>query len=166
MKLFKFTSKDKSGNREVRMAYIDGIPNLFTLNGEICDVTINKEIGKLTIKSAVIKNHEAHLDLDKIIDARVMTEKEIVESDKSVIGRAVVGGLLLGPLGGIVGGMSGIGSKKKTTNKTFMIISYMSGDEEKKLVFEIVGASIGWDKMVKELPKKYDENNSNGPVEL
>ena len=41
-------------------------------------------------------------------------EYETIEKDKSVIGRAVVGGLLLGPVGAIVGGMSGIGAKKET----------------------------------------------------
>ena len=41
-------------------------------------------------------------------------EYETIEKDKSVIGRAVVGGLLLGPVGAIVGGMSGIGTKKET----------------------------------------------------
>lgn len=41
-------------------------------------------------------------------------EYETIEKDKSVIGRAIVGGLLLGPVGAIVGGMSGIGTKKET----------------------------------------------------
>lgn len=95
MKLFKFTSKDKNGNRECRLAYIDGIPNLFKLPGEMCDVTINQETRKLTVKSVFAKDREASLDLDKIIDARIMTEKEISESNKSVVGRAVVGSLLL-----------------------------------------------------------------------
>lgn len=33
-------------------------------------------------------------------------------AEKSVVGRAIVGGILLGGLGAIIGGMSGIGSKK------------------------------------------------------
>ena len=41
-------------------------------------------------------------------------EYETIEKDKSVIGRAIVGGLLLGPVGAIVGGMSGIGTKQET----------------------------------------------------
>ncbi len=41
-------------------------------------------------------------------------EYATIEKDKSVIGRAIVGGLLLGPVGAIVGGMSGIGTKKET----------------------------------------------------
>jgi hypothetical protein len=35
--------------------------------------------------------------------------------DKSVLGRAAIGGLLLGPLGAVVGGMSGVGGKQKLT---------------------------------------------------
>ena len=62
--------------------------------------------------------------------------------------------------------MSGIGSKKKETNKTFMIITYISSDEEKKLVFEVVGSSIGWNKLLKELPRKYNEISTDGPIEL
>ena len=40
MKLFKFTSKDKNGNRECRLAYIDGIPNLFKLPGEMNPIKV------------------------------------------------------------------------------------------------------------------------------
>lgn len=40
-------------------------------------------------------------------------EREIIDKDKSVIGRAVVGGLILGPVGAVVGGMSGLGTKKQ-----------------------------------------------------
>ena len=78
MKLFKFTSKDKNGNREMqKQPGIDGIPNLFKLPGEMCDVTINQETRKLTVKSVFAKDREASLDLDKIIDARIMTERNL-----------------------------------------------------------------------------------------
>ena len=39
---------------------------------------------------------------------------EQVQADKSVIGRGIAGGLLLGPVGAIVGGMSGLGKKDLT----------------------------------------------------
>lgn len=52
--------------------------------------------------------------------------------DKSVVGRAAAGGLLLGPLGAVLGGMSGIGSKSKKLDKEtdYLIINYW--DKETK----------------------------------
>lgn len=44
---------------------------------------------------------------------KFISHKQLGTEDKSVIGRAVVGGLLLGPLGAVVGGISGVGSKTK-----------------------------------------------------
>lgn len=43
---------------------------------------------------------------------KIIIEDKTTEKDKSIVGRAVVGGLLLGPVGAIVGGMTGIGTKK------------------------------------------------------
>lgn len=39
--------------------------------------------------------------------------KQITEEDKSVAGREIVGGLVFGVAGAVVGGMSGMGTKKK-----------------------------------------------------
>lgn len=60
----------------------------------------------------------------QIISLKTVSQEELVKTDKSVIGRAVVGGLILGPLGAIVGGMSGIGSKEKFINKQYFIINF------------------------------------------
>lgn len=71
----------------------------------------------LSIKSGVINKQVLFsapiADCDMLFE-REYTPKEvqIVEKDKSVIGRAVVGGVLLGPVGAVVGGMSGIGTNK------------------------------------------------------
>jgi len=60
----------------------------------------------------------------QIISINRTSKVELLNTDKSVIGRAVVGGLILGPLGAVVGGMSGIGTKQKIKDKSFLVINY------------------------------------------
>lgn len=60
----------------------------------------------------------------QIISLEKTTESELIKMDKSVIGRAVVGGLILGPLGAIIGGISGIGTKEKISEKNYLIINF------------------------------------------
>ncbi len=66
----------------------------------------------------------------QIISIKQTSRDELIRTDKSVIGRAVVGGLILGPLGAIVGGMSGIGSKEKLKNQNYLVINFW--DKETK----------------------------------
>lgn len=60
----------------------------------------------------------------QIIKLSTATEKQIMTESKSVIGRAIVGGLILGPLGAVIGGISGVGSKQKLKGKFYLIINY------------------------------------------
>lgn len=64
------------------------------------------------------------IHFDQIIDMKCVPLENFEEQNKSVIGRAIVGGLLLGPLGAIVGGMSGIGKKVKQLGKFVLIINF------------------------------------------
>lgn len=145
-----FGSKDKSGNRSVNFMAVDGLPGYH--QGDAVNATIDTVSRELVIKARAFKRPEIKLPLARITYAQSKTETEIQERDKSVIERAAVGALLLGPLGAMVGGMSGIGSKKKSSSKNFLIIAYSAQDgNEKAIALEIVGASIGWRDFLKEI---------------
>ncbi|TEB12895.1 hypothetical protein Psfp_03633 [Pelotomaculum sp. FP] len=64
-----------------------------------------------------------------IINVKYFTDIEITEEQKSVIGRAVVGTMLAGPLGGIVGGMSGLQSSKMKQTVYYLAIDCIYKDE-------------------------------------
>lgn len=87
----------------------------------------------LTIKVAFGKQ-EATLKYSQITDVFYGLETEIVEKNKSVIGRAVAGGLLFGGIGAVVGGISGTGTKAKKERHFYFIISYTSSAGEEKFI--------------------------------
>jgi len=75
--------------------------------------------------------------------------------DKSSIGRAVIGGVIFGPVGAIVGGISGVGAKQAKT--TYLIINYW--DIATKTPFTIsIACTLISKRFVKRL---YIEKNKN-----
>lgn len=60
----------------------------------------------------------------QIISIVKTSSAELGQVNKSVVGRAVLGGVILGPLGAIVGGMSGIGSKSGLVAHQYLAINY------------------------------------------
>lgn len=60
----------------------------------------------------------------QIISIQQTTQQELIRTPKSVIGRAVVGGLVMGPLGAIIGAMSGIPANEKVKDKVYIVINY------------------------------------------
>ena len=87
----------------------------------------------LTIKLCFGKQ-EATLNYNQITDVFYGMETEITTKSKSVIGRAVAGGLLFGGIGAVVGGISGTGTKEKKERKFYFIISYTSSAGEDKFI--------------------------------
>lgn len=72
-----------------------------------------------------------------------------------MIGRAVVGGVLLGPLGAVVGSVSGVGKKQKATYKDFFVINYTAASGEPAVLsFEMVGPPVGFASFLSELKQK------------
>ncbi len=61
---------------------------------------------------------------EQIIDMKFIRHTQLTTENKSVIGRAVVGGILLGPVAAVVGGISGIGTKVKNIGKYLFVINF------------------------------------------
>ena len=139
-----FGKKDKAGNLCFNFFHADGIPhfpNRFSIR-----VTFLDNEQKIEFKSRVNKKSQpAYIRYEQVVNYETYTDKEIIEKQKSVLGRAAIGGLFLGSLGSIIGGASGIGTKKEVNNTRYVIINYKSSqdpEEIKVLSLEIVGATV------------------------
>lgn len=96
---------------------------------DVVDVALFED--HLELKANLKKHEPISLQYSQITDVFHGLQTEIVEKDRSVIGRAVAGGLLFGGIGAVVGGMSGVGRKKEAqVSKLVLVISYTSKDGE------------------------------------
>lgn len=141
--------------------HVEGLDNF--QQQERLNVTWYIEENKLTFESIVNKKKpKVNLSLDKVNDCGIATEKEITEHGKSVIGRAAVGTLLVGPLGGIIGGMSGLGKKKKEKDLRVAVINY----DDKQIVLLGNNFSLGIEEFFRRLNKHLNANLSGEDIEL
>jgi len=117
-----FGLKSKTGDAAIYLPHHSGVPNFSP--GHPSELILHDNVGKLEIRARFSKVLSAYLPYNKIVGVAQTTEKEIREKGKSVIGRAAIGAVLLGPLGAIVGGISGTGKKEKSKTKFYVIINY------------------------------------------
>lgn len=97
-------------------------------------VTVGLLEDKLTFRKTVVKDSPVvSLSYDQITGTGCYTEKEIIEKSKSVVGRAAVGSLF-GPVGAIVGALSGTGTNKRVKTDLFYTISYISSSGEPAMI--------------------------------
>lgn len=84
-----------------------------------------------------------------------------VKKEKSVIGRAIAGGLLFGGVGAVIGGLSGLKNDNKieTTvikNKSFVSFFYLNNNKEAIVLFEVDNKQLA--DTVKFFSKEYFRN--------
>ncbi len=65
-----------------------------------------------------------YISHEQIVNMKFIAQEQFTTEKKSVIGRAIVGGVLLGPLAAVVGGMSGIGTKTKKLGDFLLVINF------------------------------------------
>lgn len=108
-----------------------------TFEGKAANLISDKKKGTVTCKQPFKKEPEFILDVDVIEAIDILTEEEA--KNKSVIGRAIVGGVLFGGVGAVVGGLSGVGQKKKIRE----ILSIDTMDGKTYLLPVHTGAAAG-----------------------
>lgn len=139
--------------------HMHGIPNVN--KGSLASLYLSDE--KLIIEA---DNKTFELKYDQLTAAQGVQKNELLKEDKSVIGRGVVGGLVLGPIGAIVGGMSGIG--QKDVKGDFLVINYLptSTNEINALIFDTKNLMIA-QKLARFLSERIPVKvNDQGSIQL
>lgn len=122
-----------------------------TFEGKAANLISDKKKGTVTCKQSFKKEPEFILDVDEIEAIDILTEEEA--KNKSVIGRAIIGGVLFGGVGAVVGGLSGVGQKKKI--REILSIDTMDGKTYLLPVHTVAAAGICVDvRYAKEKRKK------------
>lgn len=109
------------------ITHIEGINSL--REEEKCELNVNDS--DLIVVSNI---GNFNISLDRIVNAGILSKKEMESKNKSVLGRAMVGSLV----GlGFIGALSGIGQKVKKKYNYFLVINYKDKNTEeiKLLVF-------------------------------
>ncbi|MGB7594692.1 MAG: hypothetical protein WBL80_03945 [Erysipelotrichaceae bacterium] len=165
-----FTLSSKTGDASISFPHHEGVPGF--MPGTISEIILHDDESRIEIKPKFFKKLESvYLPYSKIVGVLSVTEKEITEQGKSVLGRAMLGGVLLGPLGAVVGGMSGTTKKTKTSYHPYFIINYkpdMESDEVRVLTF-INNGQFNVSKfvnLIKERAGITDQVKSSGPITL
>lgn len=113
------------------------------------------------------KQNKLLLNYNQITDVFYGGKTELIQKPKSVIGRALVGGMIFGGTGAVIGAVSSTGMKTEKKTHLYFIISYISSDgEDKYIQFEDTRMYKGLklSKKLKELA--HIESKSTGDIQL
>ena len=135
------------------ITHIEGISSL--REEEKCELNVNDN--DLIVVSNI---GNFNISLDRIVNAGILSKKEIENKNKSVLGRAIVGSLV----GlGFIGALSGVGQKVKKKYNYFLVINYKdkNSEEIKLLVFGLGKYSSVGKLFVERLTKRLSNEKVN-----
>lgn len=165
MGLFNKNDEKKKHKFRLLINHVEGL-NVFNFQEDL-NLMLDLEENTLIFESVMDskKKPNVKLSFDKINYINETTDKEIIEKDKSVVGRAAVGTLLAGPLGAVIGGISGAGSKKETKETQIITIGY---NDDKKIILIEGKYTHGIDVFFSELRKYITQGRvmNDGSIEL
>ena len=167
-----FNLDSKTGDAAINLPHYHGVPN-FPENWP-SELILHDDVNQLEIRPRTNfggGKESVFLPYLKITGVLLTTEKEIKEQGKSVLGRAALGGILLGPLGAVVGGISGTGKKQNVKYQMALIINYKSNPEDEDVkVISFINNTFGNAKkfadMLKTRAKIVDVVVPTGPITL
>lgn len=126
-----------------KLGYLGGIPEFDSklATKKRSEYLLNLEVRPNGLEITVglnFSNYRVALLQERIDFFVIEHQKQIVEQKgKSIVGRALLGGVLLGPVGAIVGGMTGIGSKNVKVSQVDNILSIKLTNSETYLTFSV-----------------------------
>lgn len=142
-----FSKKKKDDNLvTTQLKFLDGLDLFF--KGEIVELIYNKDTEETIIQSKFKdkkSKEKKSYTIDNVARSEFVAEKDIIEKSKSVGGRAVLGGLILGPLGALVGGATGIGTKKKEKMNNYIVINTT---DEQVIIFDVPATNFNYNKVI------------------
>jgi hypothetical protein len=164
----------KAGNAIIgEMQYLGGIPEIDQLienkknDPKIANVSL--EMRPKGVEMQLMQGFNTTrvgLYSEKLNFWTIEQQQEVVaKKSKSVIGRALLGGVLLGPVGAVVGGMTGIGDKtlKVSDVDNIISISYSQNDKDAMILFSCSNKKV---KKVYEYLKKNFGSKYKKPEEI
>lgn len=165
----------KFNYEKIGATFLQGLPNVEYLSH--CILSFDNEyliIENVNIKGILKRKVEVlntfKIKHEKIISFDIIDKTNIETKKKSVLARGLAGDILFGPVGALLGGLSGSKTDIKQKNEYFLNLGYYGKD--KKDIKTIIFRMRTTDKFAREFIQRYNNNfltlntNENGEIIL